>query len=62
MQFSEQAIRSNMLPGWRYISLSHMMQIRMMIRDGRHTASGWAILKDAQRTAARDRRRWQAAA
>lgn len=62
MTIDEQCVRANMLPHWRVLHLSHMRQLRMMIRDGRQVDSARDCLKRAQRSAAFARRQWFAAA
>ena len=47
MTLSEQCIRANMLPKWRYFHLSHMKQLRMMIREGRQVVDAKFCLKNA---------------
>lgn len=54
--------RNDLLPRWRAISLSHMRQLRGLIREGRHTIDAKVRLKEAQRRAARARQAWRAEA
>lgn len=62
MQITDQCLRANMLPSWRYIALSHMKQLRMMIREGRQTVDARMCLRRAQRSALLSRRQWLSAA
>lgn len=62
---TDQCRRANMLPTWRTLHLNHIRQLRMFIR-ARHSFlqrdEAKRLLKDAQRSAARARRNWFAAA
>lgn len=61
MDIQEHCLRANMLPTWRKLHLSHMRQIRMMIRNGRQVVDALYCLKNAQRSALAARKQWFAA-
>jgi hypothetical protein len=62
MVITDQCVRANMLPTWRKLHLSHIAQLRMMIREGRQVSDAKACLKRAQNSAALARRQWVRAA
>lgn len=54
--------RNDLHPRWRAISLSHMCQLRGLIREGRYAIDAKVRLKEAQRRAAKARQVWRAEA